>query len=54
MAEDVSVSEEALTNSLTLLVSLGQALLQTAKQEAEGKQFNDLILFSENVLTLFK
>ncbi|XP_016519343.1 selenoprotein L isoform X2 [Poecilia formosa] len=34
MAQDVSVSEETLTGALSLLVSLGQILLQNAQQEA--------------------
>ncbi|PWA27366.1 hypothetical protein CCH79_00000590 [Gambusia affinis] len=34
MAEDVTVSEETLTGALSLLVSLGQILLQNAQQEA--------------------
>ncbi|KAM7368421.1 hypothetical protein PAMP_014643 [Pampus punctatissimus] len=36
MAEDVS--EETLTDGLTLLVNLGKVLLQSAKQEAEAVQ----------------
>uniref|UniRef100_A0A671V8T0 Selenoprotein L n=2 Tax=Sparus aurata TaxID=8175 RepID=A0A671V8T0_SPAAU len=34
MAEDVTVSEETLTSSLSLLVNLGKVLLEKAKQEA--------------------
>ena len=37
MAEDVTVSEETLASSLTLLVDLSKVLLQKAKQEAEGR-----------------
>lgn len=35
MAEDVAVSAETLTGSLSLLVNLGKALLQNAAREAE-------------------
>lgn len=37
MAEDVTVSEETLTSSLTLLVNLSKVLLHKAKREAEGR-----------------
>lgn len=37
MAEDVTVSEETLTSSLSLLVNLGKVLLEKAKQEAAGR-----------------
>lgn len=37
MAEDVTVSEETLTSSLTLLVNLSKVLLHKAKLEAEGR-----------------
>lgn len=35
MAEDVTASDETLTSGLTLLVNLGNVLLQNAKQDAE-------------------
>lgn len=37
MAEDVAVSEETLTDGLTLLVNMGKVLLQNAKEEAAGR-----------------
>lgn len=37
MAEDVTVSEETLTSSVSQLVSSTKVLLQKAKQEAEGR-----------------
>lgn len=37
MAEDVAVSEEILTDGLTLLVNMGKVLLQNAKEEAAGR-----------------
>ena len=41
MAEDVTVSEETLTSSLSLLVNLGKVLLEKAKQEAAGRTDSD-------------
>lgn len=41
MAEDVTVSEETLTSSLSLLVNLGKVLLEKAKQEAAGRIDSD-------------
>lgn len=37
MAEDVTVSEETLNESLSLLLSLTKVLLQSAKDEAAGR-----------------
>ncbi|KAK2856012.1 hypothetical protein Q5P01_004747 [Channa striata] len=37
MAEDVTVSEETLTNGLSLLVKVGKVLLETAQQDAQGQ-----------------
>ncbi|KAK2889977.1 hypothetical protein Q8A73_018277 [Channa argus] len=40
MAEDVTVSEETLTNGLSMLVKVGKVLLETAQQDAQASLRN--------------
>lgn len=50
MAEDVAVSEEILTDGLTLLVNMGKVLLQNAKEEAADSLEN---FVPHKITTLF-
>uniref|UniRef100_A0A669CIJ4 Uncharacterized protein n=3 Tax=Oreochromis niloticus TaxID=8128 RepID=A0A669CIJ4_ORENI len=50
MAEDVAVSEETLTDGLTLLVNMGKVLLQNAKEEAADSLEN---FVPHKITTLF-
>ncbi|XP_030577583.1 selenoprotein L [Archocentrus centrarchus] len=50
MAEDVAVSEETLTDALSLLVNMGKVLLQNAKEEAAASLEN---FVPHKITTLF-